>query len=244
MSRFAWTRLLAIFLGVFATAIGIARPAVAADPTQGPGGPILVVTAPSATFGRYYAEILRNEGLNAFAVAADISAVTPTALAAYDVVILGRMPLTTSQVTMLTDWVNSGGNLIAMEPHPMLAGLLGITPTGATLTNGYVLVDGTTPVGGGIANQTMQFHGTAQRNTLNGASSLATLYSNATTPTSNPAVTLRSVGIKRWSGGRVRLRSRHIHRLHPAGQSGLGGPGARRLRPDPLGRQVLRRRRR
>ncbi|MET1081621.1 MAG: DUF4082 domain-containing protein, partial [Burkholderiales bacterium] len=194
MSRFGWMRLLAVFLSVVATAIGVARHAVAADPNQGPGGPILVITGPSATFGRYYAEILRNEGLNAFAVSTDISAVTPTALAAYDVLILGRMPLTSNQVTMLTDWVNGGGNLIAMEPHPGLAGLLGITPTGTTLTNGYVLVDGTTPIGSGIAKQTMQFHGTAQRNTLNGASSLATLYTNATTPTSNPAVTLRSVG--------------------------------------------------
>ena len=40
----------------------------------------------------------------------------------------------------------------------------------------------------------MQFHGTADRYTLNGATAVATLYSNATTATTNPAVTLRSVG--------------------------------------------------
>jgi hypothetical protein len=46
----------------------------------------------------------------------------------------------------------------------------------------------------------MQFHGTADRYALNGAISLATLYSDSTTATSNPAVTLRSVG---GSGGQV-----------------------------------------
>ena len=38
------------------------------DPNQGPGGPILVITSSSSTFGKYYAEILRTEGLNEFAV--------------------------------------------------------------------------------------------------------------------------------------------------------------------------------
>ena len=38
------------------------------DPNQGPGGPILVITSSSSTYGKYYAEILRTEGLNEFAV--------------------------------------------------------------------------------------------------------------------------------------------------------------------------------
>ena len=45
-------------------------------PTEGPGGPILVIASASNPFSRYYAEILRAEGLNAFTVL-DISAVTP-----------------------------------------------------------------------------------------------------------------------------------------------------------------------
>src|SRR5689334_2179292 len=39
------------------------------DPNQGPGGPILVITSSASVFGKYYAEILRNEGLNEFSVA-------------------------------------------------------------------------------------------------------------------------------------------------------------------------------
>ena len=46
----------------------------------------------------------------------------------------------------------------------------------------------------------MQFHGTADRYTLSGATAVATLYLDATTATANPAVTLRSVGT---SGGQA-----------------------------------------
>ena len=216
----------------------LAPPARAADPAQGPGGPILVVTSAPSTYGTYYAEILRTEGFNAFAVA-DIGAVTPTTLATYDVVLLAKMPLTAAQVTMLSNWVTGGGNLIAMEPDAQLAGLLGITPGGTTLADGYLLVDTSIAPGNGIVGQTMQFHGTADRYTLNGATSIATLYSSATTATCNPAVTLRTC--RRRQGRGVRVRPGDIDRVHAPGQPGMGGAGARRLRADPLGRQVLRR---
>jgi hypothetical protein len=62
-------------------------------PTQGPGGPVLVVTRSANPFSTYYAEILRGEGLNAFATA-DLAAVTSTTLASYDVVVLAEAPLT------------------------------------------------------------------------------------------------------------------------------------------------------
>ena len=66
-----------------------AAPASAADPNQGPGGPILVISGDSNPFGRYYAEILRNEGLNEFDVA-NLSNVTQPMLDSHDVVILGE----------------------------------------------------------------------------------------------------------------------------------------------------------
>src|SRR4051812_6571294 len=73
----------------------------ATPPTdEGPGGPILVISSSSNPFSRYYAEILRAEGLNEF-TARDISLVTPAILAAYDVAILGEMPLTANDVAML-----------------------------------------------------------------------------------------------------------------------------------------------
>jgi hypothetical protein len=159
---------------------------------EGPGGPILVISSAGNPFTRYYSEILRNEGLNYFTVS-DISLVTPAALNAYDGVILGEMSLTAPQVTMLTDWVNAGGNLIAMRPDAQLADLLGLTVAAGTRSNQYLLIGSSGP-GAGLVNQTIQFHGTANNYTLSGATSVATLYSNASTATSNPAVTLRSVG--------------------------------------------------
>ncbi|WP_438555291.1 DUF4082 domain-containing protein, partial [Chroococcidiopsis sp.] len=174
--------------------------AVAAPlPNAGPGGPILVITTTSDPFSDYYAEILRNEGLNTFSVS-DISSVSSEMLANYDVVILAKMTLSPTQVTMFSNWAASGGNLIAMRPDKQLSSLLGLTDTASTLSNGYLLVDTSKAPGSGIVNQTIQFHDIADRYTLNGATSVAMLYTNATAATSNPAVTLRSVGS---SGGQV-----------------------------------------
>ncbi|MEQ1638863.1 MAG: N,N-dimethylformamidase beta subunit family domain-containing protein, partial [Methylococcales bacterium] len=165
------------------------------DPNQGPGGSILVIKSGTPGFGDYYAEILRTEGFNEFAVA-DISTVTSATLSSYDVVILSQIPLTPSQVTMLNTWVTGGGNLIAMRPDKQLASLLGLTDAGSMLDNGYMLVNTVGSPGKGIVGETMQFHGTADRYTLSGGganlATVATLYNDATTSTVNPAVTLRS----------------------------------------------------
>lgn len=158
-----------------------------------PGGPILVITSPTSTFGSFYGEILRNEGLNEFAMA-DIGSVSAATLASHDVVVLAKATLTPAQVTMFTNWVNGGGNLIAMAPDAQLAPLLGLTSTGTALPEGYLLINTATAPGAGLVNQTIQYHGSADRYALNGAASVATLYSNATTATTNPAVSTRTVG--------------------------------------------------
>ncbi len=121
-------------------------------PSVVPSGeaPILVITSAANPFSGYYAEILRTEGLNAFTTI-DISQVTDAKLAAHDVVILGEVALTTTQVTILTNWVNNGGNLIAMRPDKKLAPLLGLTDAGTTLSEAYLLVNTATAPGAGIA---------------------------------------------------------------------------------------------
>jgi hypothetical protein len=159
----------------------------------GPGGPILVITDPTNRLNNFYAEVLLTEGFNAYALR-NLSAVTSTVLTNYDVVLLGNLPLTTAQVGMLSNWVAAGGNLIAMRPDKKLAPLLGLTDAAATLAEGYLRVDPASAAGAGIEAQTMQYHGTADCYTLSGATSLATLYANATTPAANPAVTMRTVG--------------------------------------------------
>ncbi len=167
--------------------------------TEASPPPILAVGSTANKFGDYLPEILRSEGLNAFTTV-DVTFVSPALLAGFDVVVLGDLPLTPGQVTTLTNWVNGGGNLIVMRPDKQLASLLGLTDAGTTLANAYLQVNTATEPGAGIAGSTMQFHGVADRYTLNGATSVATLYSTATTATSNPAVTLRSVGA---SGGQA-----------------------------------------
>ncbi|HQU93392.1 MAG TPA: DUF4082 domain-containing protein, partial [Pyrinomonadaceae bacterium] len=162
-------------------------------PDEGPGGPILVVSAVSNPFSRYYAEILRAEGLNEFRVK-DLTTVDSLTLAGYDVVILGDIPVNPSQAAMFANWVNDGGNLVAMSPDANLASLLGLVPDVGSLSEGYLLVNTATAPGSGIVGQTIQYHGTADRYALDSATSVAMLYSDTTTATTNPAVTIRSVG--------------------------------------------------
>lgn len=166
---------------------------VATTLNEGPGGPVLVVTTSTNKYSPYYAEILRAEGFNLFAVE-DITAVNSTTLSAYDTVIVSEMTLSQSQADMFSAWVTDGGNLIAMRPDNKLASLLGLTSAGTTRTNQYLLINTLTTPGNGLVDETIQYKGTADNYTLDGATAVATFYSDASTATSNPAVTTRSVG--------------------------------------------------
>jgi Domain of unknown function (DUF4082)/Bacterial Ig-like domain/Bacterial Ig domain len=165
----------------------------ASNPNQGSGGPILVVSTAASPYSYYYAEILRAEGLNEFAVN-DISTVTSTVLSGYDVVILSQQTLTTAQATMFTNWVQGGGKLIAMRPDTKLATLLGLSSVGATLSNSYLAIDTTKAPGTGLVSDSMQFHGAADEYTTSVGNVVATLYSDATHATAFPAVTLTTAG--------------------------------------------------
>jgi hypothetical protein len=183
------------FVWTFTTA-----PPPAAPPDDGAGGPVLIISSISNPFSRYPVEILRAQGYNEFE-AKDITEINPTVLDSFDVIILGQMgpsALTPADLTMITNWVNAGGTLISLRPDVTNTGLttlLGLTSANSTLTDEYLLVNSTagTP-GAGIVNQTIQFHGAADLYTLSGATSLATLYSSATTATTFPAISTNNVG--------------------------------------------------
>jgi hypothetical protein len=180
---------------VAALALGWTSAAGAQSPAQGPGGPILVVTDPGDPVGTYYAEILRAEGLNEFAVRtkAELTAAT---LSGYQVVLLAHASVTDAQASLLDGWVQNGGNLVAMRPDARLAGLLGLGADAGDLSEAYMAVNTGSSPGAGITAATMQFHGTADRWSGASAATVATLYGDADTPTSPsaPAVTLHSVG--------------------------------------------------
>lgn len=170
------------------------------DANSGPGGPILVVYNGSDPFGRYTNEILRNEGFNAFATA-ELGSVSAGFLGNYDVVILGATAISSGQASAFTQFVNEGGTLIAYRPDAQLDGLMGIGSRSGQRSNQYLLVntaDGSP--GKGIVAETMQFHGVADNFVTAGATAVATFYSDATTPTSNAAVTVNTVGT---NGGRA-----------------------------------------
>jgi Domain of unknown function (DUF4082)/Bacterial Ig-like domain len=161
--------------------------------------PTALITSSSNPYSGYLAELLRAEGMNEFATV-DLAALNASNLATLDVVVVGQVALTQAQVDLLTGWVQRGGNLIAMRPDAKLAPLLGITRVSGTMSQGYLRVNTAVEPGAGITNQTIQYHGTADRYTLNGATAAATLYTNASTATNNPAVTIRNVGT---SGGQA-----------------------------------------
>jgi len=169
--------------------IGGGPPSAAANPLL-----VLVNAGSSNPFGRYLGEILRAEGFNEYQIE-ELGAVDGTYLSGFDTVILAETALSASQITMLTNYVNAGGNLIAMRPDPRLAGLLGLSPAGGSIAEGYLKVNTTAPPGAGIVGDTMQFHGTADRySTLAGTTVVADLYANASTPAGSPAVTMHASG--------------------------------------------------
>jgi hypothetical protein len=169
------------------------------DPNQGPGGPILLVSSGANPYSRYYAEILRAEGLNAFQVV-DVSALDGVNLSAYDVVLVGELTLSSSQVSQLESWVNGGGTLVAFRPSSNLLPLLGLSAFGGSVSDDYLRINTGSGPGVGLVGETIQFHGTANRYTVTDATVLATLYSDASTATVHPAVTQRSVGSGRAVG--------------------------------------------
>ena len=146
-------------------------------------------------FSRYFAEILRAEGLNEF-TATDISDVTPATADA----LRRRDPRRRAADRRPGDDAERLGarrrqpDRDAPRPaarRPARAD----APPARTLSERVPARSTPRPApGAGIVGQTIQFHGTADRYTLSGAQAVATLYSDATTATSNPAVTLRSVG--------------------------------------------------
>jgi Domain of unknown function (DUF4082)/Bacterial Ig-like domain/Bacterial Ig domain len=164
-----------------------------------PALPILVITTTGNKFTQYYQELLRSEGFNSVN-AMDITQITSSTLAQYDVAILGETTLTSAQVTMLSDWVTAGGNLIAPRPDKQLASLLGITGASSVQSEVYLPVNTAQEPGVSIIDQNIQYHGPADLYTLNGAAAAASIYSNPTQSTSNPVATLHSMGT---NGGQV-----------------------------------------
>lgn len=154
--------------------------------------PILVVTGSGNTFGNYYAEILRAEGLNLLTVT-DVDGLTPERLASTDMVILTVPRLASEKVHQLATWVSAGGNLIAIKPEGDLLPLLGIGSIGAPVLDSYVLFDRGTEPGRGVVQETLQLRVPANQFEIKSGVAVAHLYKDAIKTLDRPAVTLRGV---------------------------------------------------
>ena len=165
-------------------------------PDEGPGGPILVVAArptrSPATTRRSSATKASTSSTRSTSPAS-MPPCSPTTTSSSS----ARSRSTRPRRRCSTTWVTAGGNLIAMRPDPDLAGLLGLTDTGTDLSDAYLLFDTSCRQAGRGTRRTdhpVPRHRRSVCARTRARTSLATLYSNASTATANPAVTVRSVG--------------------------------------------------
>jgi hypothetical protein len=175
-------------------------PPASSQPTPRTGttgsGNILVLTDPSNHFSdNYCSAILETKGI-ACAATDSGNFTTSSSLSPYKTVILADgAALTSNQVSLITTWVNNGGNFIAMKPADNLKSLLGLNSRDNILSDAYIKVDNTQAPGLDIDGQTLQFHGVADKRTLvSGTRAVATLYDSSTHSTGYPAITTKTVG--------------------------------------------------
>ena len=151
--------------------------------------------AADINFGSFTGEILKTEGFAEFKMDSITDPkVSLSYLQKFDLIILTENRLTAEQQRMFTRYVKEGGNLIAFKPDKELSAVFGISDSGDTLEEAYILIDTGTETGRGISSQTLQFHGSAEKYVLKGAKKIATLYKDAISATEYPAVVENDYG--------------------------------------------------
>lgn len=150
--------------------------------------PVLVILADLKQFASFSVEILKAEGLNLFQVET-LAAINSKVLKKFKVVILTETLLTAAQADVFRAYVSAGGNLIAFRPDKGLAEIFGLTPIDGVIEDGYLQVDSNTSTGAGLSGETLQYHGSADLYTVNGALVIATLFTDSTRSSNFPAVT-------------------------------------------------------
>ena len=157
---------------------------------------MVVDPASPSPFGAYHGEILRAEGINSFQTAAP-SNVTAAYLANFPMVILPRRPRSPERKSRCTPTTSAtAARSSHSDPIHSLRAFFGLSTASGTTSARVPAGQPRNPISTGITNQTLQFHGVADRYTLSGpvVASLATLYTNATTATAFPAVATNTFG--------------------------------------------------
>lgn len=162
--------------------------------TPAPDAPILLVTNPDATpsFGAYLGAILKAEGFVTFRMirAGDVD---PALLAQFPLVLLAAGPLNAATAGLFRNYVLAGGHLIAFQPDPRLADLMGVRSVGGVTTEGFLTVTDH-PLAQGIARQPLQVHTPVAQYALDGADVIAWMSHRDGGASSYPAVTVMRAG--------------------------------------------------
>lgn len=158
--------------------------------------PILILTDASASpYGTYVRELLNTEGVKGHETRS-LSELSSSLLDGRSVVVLGAAEPSSSQITLLEEFVQSGGGLVALRPASGLDTLLGVTRLTGSVSDGYIRIT-SADVGGGLFSGTMQYHGLSRRYALNGAVEIAELYLNRDSTAGVPAATMHTFGLGR-----------------------------------------------
>src|SRR5262249_37478703 len=115
-------------------------------------------------------------------------------LANYDVVVLPHLTLTSAQAALFQNYVSAGGTLIGFRPDLQLASVFGVASLGTTLNEAWLKINTNTAYSISLVGDSMRFHGAADLYSVTSASTLATLYNNATTATASPAAAINTFG--------------------------------------------------
>jgi hypothetical protein len=158
-----------------------------------PAAPILLL-ATEKNYGVYTGEILKTEGFNEFQMDSLTDNTSLDDLRKFDIVILTEISITALQQAMLARFVKEGGSLIAFRPDKKLCDVFGIGDAGGTIDEAYLSASDANSIGIGITQQTLQFHGTADKYLLKSAKEIATLFKDATSATTYPAIVLNNYG--------------------------------------------------
>ncbi|WP_137113657.1 MULTISPECIES: Ig-like domain-containing protein [Mesorhizobium] len=162
------------------------------------GAPILIVGGDASDLNPYYTEILSAEGFTGFKTASKSEFAKLDLAGIQSIIVSGD--LDNSGSARLKEWVENGGNLVAVMPTGALADLAGVKALSVINGEGYFQIDTGSAPGKGLVSQPIQFHGDAKRFAANDdARVFATLISGPDKSTS-PAATIRTVGA---NGGQV-----------------------------------------
>lgn len=157
--------------------------------------PILIIVNEKSVdpFGRYMAEILRVEGVNCFRVI-PLDRVDSELIGSFDITILTEGELAADQVNLFRRYLLSGGRMIALRPSAEACELFGIDRVSGTIKEGYLQIDQTSEIAKGICQESMQFHGSANKYLIKDAQTIAWISEDRNMSEKNPGIVIRSYG--------------------------------------------------